>query len=113
MLRIFDQPFQTLCQKHHQYLQKPLEYQNIFRGIKQKLRTKGFVANPEGAVLIQLYAALTVYLLLAWQKILSKSGLSVQHLFQRTNLKFFGTYSVEELLNQQRRKTEMITTSAS
>lgn len=78
----------------------------FFREIKQNLRIKSFVGNSENAVLIQLYTALTVYLLLAWQKFLSKSGLSVQHLFQLINLNLFGTDSVEDLLNPQRRKTK-------
>ena len=78
----------------------------FFREIKQNLRIKSFVGNSENAVLIQLYTALTVYLLLAWQKFLSKSGLSVQHLFQLINLNLFGADSVEDLLNPQRRKTE-------
>jgi len=53
----------------------------FFREIKQNLRIKSFVGNTENAVFIQSYTALTVYLLLAYQKFLSKIGLSVQQIF--------------------------------
>ncbi|MDR2488489.1 MAG: IS4 family transposase [Desulfovibrio sp.] len=52
----------------------------FFKEIKQNLRIKTFVGNSENAVLIQIYTALTVYLLLAYQKFLSRLGLSVQQL---------------------------------
>ena len=62
----------------------------FFKEIKQNLRIKTFVGNPENAILIQIYTALTVYLLLAYQKFLSRLGLSVQQLFQLklTEIKF-------------------------
>ena len=44
----------------------------FFKEIKQNLRIKTFVGNSENAVLIQIYTALTVYLLLAYQKFLSR-----------------------------------------
>ncbi len=49
----------------------------FFREIKQNLRVKSFVGNSENAALIHIYTALTVYLLLAYQKFLSRIGLSV------------------------------------
>ena len=78
----------------------------FFKEIKQNLRIKSFIGNSENAVLIQLYTALTVYLLLALRKFLSKAELSVQQLFQLVNLNLFGTDSVEDLLNPRRPKTE-------
>ena len=78
----------------------------FFREIKQNLRIKTFVGNTENAVLIQIYTALTVYLLLAYQKFLSRVGLSVQQLFQLVQLNLLGAASLEELLNPRRRKTE-------
>ena len=42
--------------------------------IKQNLRIKTFVGNTENAVLIQIYTALTVYLLLKYQKFLNHLG---------------------------------------
>ena len=78
----------------------------FFREIKQNLRIKSFVGNSENAVLIQIYTALTVYLLLAYQKFLSRLGLSVQQLFQLIQLNLLGAASLEELLNSRRRKIE-------
>ena len=78
----------------------------FFREIKQNLRIKSFVGNTENAVLIQIYTALTVYLLLAYQKFMSNIGMSVQQIFQLITLNLFGTRSLEELLNPRRPKTE-------
>jgi len=78
----------------------------FFREIKQNLRIKTFVGNTENAVLIQIYTALTVYLLLAYQKFLSRIGLSIQQIFQILQLNLFGSASLEELLNPRRRKFE-------
>ena len=80
----------------------------FFREIKQNLRIKSFVGNSENAVLIQIYTALTVYLLLAYQKFLSRLGLSIQQLVQIIQLNLLGTASLEELLNPRRRKNENI-----
>jgi FOG: Transposase and inactivated derivatives len=80
----------------------------FFREIKQNLRIKTFVGNTENAVLIQLYTALTVYLLLAYQKFLSRIGLSVQQIFQILQLNLLGSASLEELLNPRRRRAENI-----
>jgi hypothetical protein len=78
----------------------------FFKEIKQNLRIKNYVGNSENAVLIQIYTALTVYLLLKYQKFLSKLGLSVQQLFQIIQVNLLGTASLEELLNPRRRKNE-------
>ena len=78
----------------------------FFKEIKQNLRIKHFVGNSENAVLIQVYTALTVYLLLKYQKFLSRLGLSVQQLLQLIQVNLLGTASLEELLNPRRRKTE-------
>lgn len=77
----------------------------FFREVKQNLHIKSFVGRSENAVHIQIYTALTVYLLLAYQKFLSKLGLSVQQLFELICLNLFGKDSLEELLNPRRRKT--------
>lgn len=76
----------------------------FFKEIKQNLRIKTFVGNTENAVMIQIYTALTVYLLLAYQKFLSRIGLSVQHLLQIIQLNLLGTSSLEELLHLRQRK---------
>ena len=78
----------------------------FFKEIKQNLRIKHFVGNTENAVLIQLYTALTVYLLLAYQKFLSRISLSIQQILQIIQLNLFGTTSLEDLLTPRRRHTE-------
>jgi IS4 transposase len=78
----------------------------FFREIKQNLRIKTFVGNTENAVLIQIYTALTVYLLLAYQKFLSRIGLSVQQIFQILQLNLLVSDSLEELLKPRRRRLE-------
>jgi hypothetical protein len=78
----------------------------FFKEIKQNLRIKSFIGNSENAVMIQIYTALTTYLLLAYQKFLSRLGLSVQQLFQIIQLNLFGAASLEELLNPRRRKND-------
>jgi hypothetical protein len=78
----------------------------FFREIKQNLHIKSFVGNTENAVLIQIYTALTVYLLLAYQKFLSKLGMSVQHIFQIVSLNLLGTDTLDELLHPRKRKVE-------
>ena len=78
----------------------------FFKEIKQNLRIKHFVGNTENAVLIQLYTALTVYLLLAYQKFLSRISLSIQQILQIIQLNLFGTTSLEDLLNPRRRHAE-------
>ncbi|MDR2055713.1 MAG: transposase [Desulfovibrio sp.] len=78
----------------------------FFKGIKQNLRIKSFVGNSENAVLIQIYTALTIYPLLAYQKFLSRLELSVRQFFQLIQLNLLGTASLEELLSPRRRKTD-------
>jgi IS4 transposase len=78
----------------------------FFREIKQNLHIKSFVGNTENAVLTQIYTALTVYLLLAYQKFLSKIGMSVQQIFQIVSLNLLGPDTLDELLNPRQRKPE-------
>ena len=78
----------------------------FFKEIKQNLRIKHFVGNSENAVLIQLYTALTVYLLLAFQKFLSRIGLSVQQILEIIQLNLFGTDSLEDLLYPRQREKQ-------
>lgn len=73
----------------------------FFKEIKQNHRSNSFVGNLENAVLIQTYTALTVYLLLVYQKSLSRLGLSLLQLIQ---LNLLGAASLEDLLSSTRRK---------
>jgi hypothetical protein len=78
----------------------------FFREVKQNLRIKSFVGNSENAVLIQIYTALTVYLLLAYQKFMNKIRMSVQQIFQIALLNLLGSYTLDELLKPKQRKPE-------
>ncbi len=79
----------------------------FFKEIIQNLRIKSFVGNSENAVLIHLYTAPTVYLLLAYQKFLSRIGLSVQQLLQLIQINLLDETSLETLLNPRRLKIEI------
>lgn len=74
----------------------------FFREIKQNLHIKTFVGTSENAVLIQIFTALTVYLLMAFMKHLARLGLSVQQLLQLVQLNLMGYNSLPELLLQRR-----------
>ena len=63
-----------------------------FRNIKKLLCTN------ENAVKIQLYTALTVYLMLALQKFFSKASLSIGQIFQLTQLNLIGFSRIEDIL---------------
>lgn len=70
----------------------------FFKEIKQNLRIKRFIGTSENAVWIQLYTALTVYLLLAFQKFISSIGISVQQIFQLVQFNLLGFRSIMDLL---------------
>ena len=93
----------TLCAKTIADIYKERwQIELFFKEIKQNLHIKSFVGNSENAVLTQIYSALTVYLLLAFQKFLSKTGSSVQHLFELISVNLFGTATLDELLHPRR-----------
>ncbi len=73
----------------------------FFKEIKQNLKIKKFVGNSENAVMIQIYTALTIYLLLAYQKFLSKSKLSIKKILELVTLNLLETTNLENLLNPQ------------
>lgn len=78
----------------------------FFKEIKQNLRIKSFVGRTKNAVLIQIYSALTVYLLLAWQKFVSRLGISLQQILQLIQINLFGSATLEELVTPPKRKPD-------
>lgn len=78
----------------------------FFKELKQNLRIKHFVGNSENSVMIQIYTALTVYLLLAYQKFCSRLGISVQQLFELIQLNLLSMLPLEELLNPPPKRQE-------
>lgn len=71
----------------------------FFKEIKQNLKVIRFVGETENAVKIQLYTALIVYLLLAWQNFKSKLGSSIQNIRQIICLSLTRELSISELMN--------------
>ena len=80
----------------------------FFKELKQNLKIKSFVGNSENAVLTQIYVALIVYLLAAYQKFLSRLGISVQQMLQLLQVNLLGKLSLEELFNPRNRKQKNI-----
>lgn len=78
----------------------------FFKEIKQFLKIKHFVGNSENAVRIQIFTALTIYLLLSWQKFLSKCGLTMQKITQLIQLNLLENTTFDELWKPRLRKTE-------
>ena len=54
----------------------------FFKWIKQNLKIKSFYGTSENAVMIQVWAALIAYLLIAMIKFLSRSDQSITHIFR-------------------------------
>lgn len=78
----------------------------FFKELKQNLRIKHFVGNSENAVMIQIYTALTVYLLLAYQKFRSRLGISVQQLFELIQLNVLSLIPLGDLFNPPQRQSD-------
>ncbi len=76
----------------------------FFKEIKQHLKIKKFVGNSENAVLIQIYTALTVYLILAFHKFMSKSSLSIGKILIFFNQNLYEKIYLEEWLNPPEQK---------
>lgn len=70
----------------------------FFKEIKQNLKIKHFVGNSLNAVMIQIYTALTVYLLLAYFKFLNRFGWSIGKIIQVIRLNLLCSTTLEELL---------------
>jgi hypothetical protein len=83
----------------------------FFREVKQNLHIKSFVGTSENAVLIQIFTALTVYLLLAYMKFMARIGLSVQRIFQLVQLNLMGTSSWPELFKQRTMENNLLNDS--
>ena len=71
----------------------------FFKELKQSLKIKHFFGDSENAVRIQIFTALTIYLLLAWQKFLSKAGWTILQILQLIKSRLLEKISLDELLN--------------
>jgi len=71
----------------------------FFRFIKQNLKIKAFIGNSENAVLTQIYAALIVYLLLCYLKIMCNLNITLQNCIRILQLNLFRTCTWQELFH--------------
>ena len=61
----------------------------FFKWIKQNLKIKTFLGTSKNAVMTQIWAAMCVYLMLAYAKFLSKTVASMQHILRLLQLNLF------------------------
>lgn len=78
----------------------------FFKEIKQTLKIKRFFGDSENAVRTQIFTALTLYLLLSWQKFLSKTGLSVLKIVQLLKGKLLENMTLLDVLKLGEAKKE-------
>lgn len=78
----------------------------FFRFIKQNLKIKSFLGNSKNAVLSQVYVALIAYLLLAYQKFMSKIGLSLHYLARLVQRNLFQCCNILDLVEPQRKRVK-------
>ena len=76
----------------------------FFRFIKQNLKIKTFLGNSKNAVLSQVYVALIAYLLLAYQKFLSKIGLSLHYLARLVQRNLFQQCEILDLVDPRQKR---------
>ena len=85
---------QTVAEIYKQRWQVEL----FFKWIKQNLKIKSFLGNSENAVKTQVFAALCIYLILAFIKFRSRVGKSFQQIFRLIQVNLFAKRSLMELL---------------
>ena len=83
----------------------------FFRFIKQNLKIKSFLGNSENAVLSQVYVALIAYLLLAYQKFMSKIGISLHYLARLVQRNLFQQCEILDLVDPLRQRLKQNNTS--
>lgn len=76
----------------------------FFRFIKQNLKIKSFLGNSKNAVLSQVYVALIAYLLLAYQKFMSKIGLSMYYLARLVQRNLFQQCGILDLVHPRSKR---------
>lgn len=78
----------------------------FFKEIKQSLKIKHFFGDSENAVRTQIFTALTIYLLLSWQKFLSRTGWSIFQILQLIKGKLLENMSMLDLLSPEQKKKD-------
>jgi putative transposase len=78
------------------------EVELFFKWIKQNLKIRSVLGHTINAVATQIFVALCIYLLIAYQKFVSKTGYGLQTVFRLVQLNAFTRKSIAELLSPQK-----------
>lgn len=73
----------------------------FFKTIKQNLKIKRFFGTSLNAVFIQIWIAMTAYLMISFFKFLHKSKFSVQAIFRLIQMNIFERKDIKELLSNK------------
>ena len=79
----------------------------FFKEMKQPLKIRHFFGDSENAVRSQIFIALTLYLLMAWQKFLSKSGWSILQIAQMIKVNLLENKNLGDLLSPPKPKNKI------
>jgi putative transposase len=74
------------------------EVELFFKWIKQNLKIRSVLGHTINAVATQIFVALCIYLLIAYQKFVSRTGYGLQAVFRLVQLNAFTRKSIAELL---------------
>ena len=74
------------------------EVELFFKWIKQNLKIRSVLGHTINAVATQIFVALCIYLLIAYQKFLSQTGYGLQAVFRLVQLNAFVRKPIADLL---------------
>jgi IS4 transposase len=73
-----------------------------FRWIKQHLKIRSFLGHSMNAVASQIFVALCVHLLVAFQKFVSRSAMGIQHVMRLVQLSLFQRKPLANLIRSRK-----------
>ena len=79
------------------------ELELFFKWIRQKLKTRSVLGHRVDAVAAQIFVALCIYLLVAFQKFVSRSAMGIQALLRLVQLSQFQRKPLADLLHRRKR----------
>ena len=91
-----------------QLYKKRWEIELFFKWMKQHFRVKHFLGTSENAVKIQIWIALTAYVLLAYLKHLSRSKLSMLEITRLLQVNIFSMINLLDLFNKKFRRPKQL-----
>lgn len=77
------------------------EIELFFKWIKQNLKIRSFLGHTMNAVATQIFAALCVYLMMAYLKFVSRTHFGIQAMLKLLQMNLFVRRPVEQLLHRQ------------